>query len=608
MYRRFGAPALFISLFALLSCSAWGAGTDVDALLGELSSQGNGRWGLMALIAISTLASEDLSCIAAGLLAAKGRMSPADAVLAGYAGILMGDCLIYCLGRIFGVSLLRKAPFRWVLSEKAVLAAEKHFSRRGAVIVFASRFLPGSRSATCFAAGALKQPASRFMPLFALAALAWTPLLVLGTMQIGRGIIALYGSYARWALPVLLALALVILFATRILLPLFTWRGRRLLLGRYKRITHWEYWPLYVTIWPTFFYILYLGFIKYRRPTLFTLANPGIPPDGGTIGESKARIYKALARAGDAILPWTLVPARLGAKERMEAVEAFMREHGLSYPIVLKSDEGQRSLGVKVIRNERAAWQYVQAMPGDTIAQAYCPGREYGVFYVRMPDEEHGKIISLTEKHITYVTGNGRDSLERLILADERAVCMAKIFLKRFEERLDEIPAAGEQIELVDIGTHAQGALFTDGATLETPELFAEIERITKCFDGFYFGRYDLRCPSQKDLQAGRNIRVIELNGVTGQCSHVYQPGYSVFYMWRTIWKQWSIAFEIGHRNALLGCKPMPKIAFIRHWRAAVHRQDKVRESIANAGAPSNVRPTDTLEEVELPQSVESAQ
>ncbi len=580
MYSRLRAPLIAIATVLLCLC-AYGEGQVVEEIVSELGNGGQGRVGLMALVAIGTLASEDLSCIAAGLLAAKGRMDPADAVLASYIGIFSGDTLIYWLGRMFGVPLLRRAPFKWLLRERAVQSAEKHFARRGAIIIFLSRFLPGSRSATCFAAGALSQSAPRFMLLFAIAALAWTPLLVLGTMEIGRGAIDLYGAYAKWALPALAALAIMLLLATRLVLPLFTWRGRRLLHSRWMRLTHWEFWPLCVTIWPIFFYILYLGFIKFRRPTLFTLANPGIAPDGGTIGESKAAIYRALAGAGEAILPWTLVPAKLGTKERMEQVEAFMREKGLAYPIVLKSDEGQRSLGVKIIRDERSAWQYLSAMPGDTIAQAYCPGREYGIFHVRMPGEELGRIISLTEKHITYVTGNGLDTLETLILADARAVCMARAFLKRFEERLSEVPADGERVELVDIGTHAQGALFTDGARLQTPEMLAEIARISKCFEGFHFGRYDLRCPSEEDLKAGRNFRVIELNGVTGQCSHVNNPGYDVFYMWRTIMGQWRIAFEIGAANAALGMQPMGKMAFIRHWRAAVHRQDRLRESMA---------------------------
>jgi len=568
-----------IPALILAAHPAAGADLSVDGLLRIFDPAGPGRAGLMLLIALFTLVSEDLACIAAGLLAAKGQMAPVDAVIAGYLGIFSGDVMIYWLGRIFGVPLLTRAPFCWFMSAEAVRQAEKHFARRGAVIIFASRFLPGSRSATCFAAGALRQHAGRFTALFALAAAAWTPLLVLGTMQIGRGAIGIYGAYAKWALPGFVAAALLLYVLVRLVMPLFTWRGRRMLLCRWRRLTHWEYWPLLATTGPVVLHILYLGFIRYRSPTLFTIANPCIPPDGGVIGESKDAIYKGLASAGDVILPWALIPAAAPTHEKLLRVKDFMQDKGLDFPIVLKSDEGQRSLGVMIIHDAEQAREYLARSPSDSIAQAYAPGREYGVFYVRVPGHEQGRIISITEKRLSHVTGNGKDTLERLILSDPRAVCMAPTFLKRFEDRLDSVPATGQKVDLVDIGTHAQGALFTDGAHLFSPALMEEIERITRCFKGFYFGRYDLRAPSEADFVAGRKLRVIELNGVTGQCSHVYSPGNSVFYMWKTIMAQWSIAFEIGYHNLALGHVPMGKMAFIRHWRAAVHRQDLLRRS-----------------------------
>ncbi|HNX04543.1 MAG TPA: hypothetical protein PKI32_03535, partial [Opitutales bacterium] len=314
-----------------------------------------------------------------------------------------------------------------------------------------------------------------------------------------------------------------------------------------------------------------------------TVVNPGIPPDSGFIGESKDLIYKALSGAGDTVLPWRKIDAALPLSARMETLHDFMEKEALAYPVVLKSDEGQRSLGVKVIRSEAAARDYLEAAPGATIAQKYCEGVEFGVFYVRCPSWEKGRIISITEKHLSYVTGDGISTLEELILNDPRAVCMAKVFLARFEERLDCVPATGEKVELVDIGTHAQGALFTDGAKYNTPALLNEIERISRCFEGYHLGRYDLRAPSAEALMRGEGIRIIELNGVTGQCSHVYSPGNSVFYAWRTIMAQWDIAAAIAMENIALGHKPMKPAAFLRHWRDSARRQSRVREMMQAA-------------------------
>ncbi len=51
----------------------------------------------------------------------------------------------------------------------------------------------------------------------------------------------------------------------------------------------------------------------------------------------------------------------------------------------------------------------------------------------------------------------------RSILADDRAVCMARYYLEANLERLDEIPAAAERVQLVEIGNHCRGTVFLDG-------------------------------------------------------------------------------------------------------------------------------------------------
>ena len=580
MQRSLTPIILLLTAFAT-TCACAVPDSGQLALFSSVDAADTGRVALFAIIAFSTFISEDLACIAAGLLAARGKMPPFDAVAACYVGIVAGDMLIFAAGRTLGAAILPRAPLRWFLRPGTVALANAQFVKRGAAIIFISRFVPGSRAATSFAAGSLKQHAGRFAVLFALAAAVWTPLLVLASMQMGRGILACYNSYARWALPCLFAAALGLFVLLRIAIPLFSWRGRRLLLSRWRRFSRWEYWPIWAASGPVFFYVLYLGFIKYRKPTLFTVVNPGIPPESGFIGESKDAIYRALSGAGEVILPWVKIPAALAPDARLELMRRFMHERALAYPIVLKSDEGQRSLGVSVIHDEAQAASYLGRAPGDTLAQAYAPGVEFGVFYVRMPSEEHGRIISITEKHLTYVTGDGTSTLEALILGDPRAVCSAPVFLARFGDRLETVPAKGESVELVDIGTHAQGALFTDGANYNTPALLAEIERISQCFDGFYFGRYDLRAPSAEALMQGRGLKIIELNGVTGQCSHVYSPGNSVFYAWKTIMAQWRTAFKIAAENERRGHKPMPVIQFIKHWKAAAKRQQRVRESMA---------------------------
>src|SRR5206468_3035324 len=131
------------------------------------------------------------------------------------------------------------------------------------------------------------------------------------------------------------------------------------------------------------------------------------------------------------------------------------------------------------------------------------------------PGEETGRILSITEKRMPVLLGDGVRSVEQLILDDDRAVCMADWYLRKNEDQASRVPANGERVQLVEIGTHALGSIFLDGMKELTPELEAAVDGIAKTFDGFYFGRFDVRTPSIEDLRRGINLKVVELNGVT---------------------------------------------------------------------------------------------
>jgi len=147
--------------------------------------------------------------------------------------------------------------------------------------------------------------------------------------------------------------------------------------------------------------------------------------------------------------------------------------------------------------------------------------------------------------------------LEELVLADDRAICMSDFYLRKNSARAQQVPTAGERVQLVEIGTHCRGAIFLDGGDTITPALEEVIDRIARNFDGFFFGRFDIRVPSREDLAAGRNLKIIELNGVTSEATHIYDPKLSLFEAYCVLFKQWRIAFEIGDRNRAQGVRPV---------------------------------------------------
>jgi hypothetical protein len=277
---------------------------------------------------------------------------------------------------------------------------------------------------------------------------------------------------------------------------------------------------------------LYLTF-KYRSLTSHTAGNPAIP-GGGFVGESKADILNGLRHSAEFLARTKCLLAALQYTENLNRIRTFQQRFGLGFPVVLKPDIGERGAGVAIVKDEYHAGQYLAHARGDILVQEFLPGYEFGIFYFRKPGEAQGNIFSVTEKRLLTVTGDGHRTLEELILADDRAVCMAPLHLRRHAGELASVPAAGEIVPLVEVGTHSRGALFLDGAWVRTPELDAAIDRISQSYEGFFFGRYDIKTPSPDDFKAGRNFKIVELNGVTAEATSIYDPRNSLETAYRT--------------------------------------------------------------------------
>jgi hypothetical protein len=448
------------------------------------------------------------------------------------------------------------------------------FTRKGAVLVFVTRFLPGTRLPTYFAAGMLRARVLPFAFWFLVACALWTPALVGLAAVYGEATMGLMrGLQSRLWLYLLVA-GLALYVVVELVVPLFSWRGRRLLLSRWRRLTRWEFWPRWAFYPPVVLYVIWLSF-RHRRLALFTAANPAIP-GGGFVGESKSAILEGLAGGGK-VARFELIPSFVEPAERVAQAMAFKARLGLDWPLVLKPDVGERGSGVAIVRSEVALDLYLAQAAGDTIVQEYAPGLEFGVFYYRLPDEPIGTVFSITEKRFPTVVGDGERSLEELILADDRAVCMAPYYLRLHANHLADLPARGDQVQLVELGTHCRGAAFHDGGWIRSPALEDAIDRLSRPFTGFWFGRYDIRTPSVDDFRAGRNFKVVELNGALSEATHIYDPKNGLGLAYRTLFTQWRVLFEIAARNVRNGARPatlreLGRLMRAHHYAIRSHR------------------------------------
>lgn len=558
LFRESGSPVLNnrgLLLFGLVCLLLFPGAVHAGDLLGHLQSAESAEypvWLLFILIAAGTLISEDLTCVTAGLLAANGAISFFTGVAACFTGILFGDLSLYFAGRIFGREIIKYRPFRWMLNPESLEASAERFKHTGILAVFVSRFIPGSRIPVFVAAGVLRISFRRLLFFFVLACLIWTPLLVGLSMKIGDQLMGWLTAYSRAIWIIIPVLALIIWLAAELVLPLFNRRGRRLVRGKWQRLTQWEYWPLWIFYIPVVFYVLWLA-VKHRSVTLFTAANPGMPAGGGVIGESKSEILSNLnAGQCDVVASFELIQPHVSQEEQMDRIRAFQEATGTLYPLVCKPDKGQRGRGVAVVRNEEQLNQYLQNHEEPFLVQEYVQGTEYGVFYVRHPGEENGRIISITEKFFPFVIGDGKHTLEELILNEAPLLAMARYYFQFNHARLFDVIPEGERVQLIDLGTHCRGAVFGDARKLINERLEQVFDKISASYEGFYFGRYDVRVSSKDDFAAGHGFKIIELNGVTSEVTHIYEHGYPLRQAYNDLFEQWRLAYEIGGQNIKL--------------------------------------------------------
>ncbi len=563
-----------------------------NAEIGGFGFSRQTHWAIVVLlIALATLVSEDLTVIAAGLLVSTQRVDIAVALLGCYIGILGGDWGLVLLGRFAGRRVLRFRFFRKAIPERSLKRWEKLFDNNLAKAVFLSRMLPGTRLPMYVSAGILSRRLPEFMFWMAVAIAVWTPLLLGLALVIGAPIYSFFAEVVHGPLAVVLAfviLFVIIRFATY----QATYSGRHKFAADMKRLTAYEFWPAAVFYLPLIPKLIHLAATRGGL-LAFTCANPGIRPAGGVVHEPKTDIIRALSAAArridrpDLVLPAVCIAFESDEDARTDSIRAAIETNPQlgGHPLVLKPERAQRGVGVRIVRSEEDTHRYAADATGDTQAQRYHPGpHEVGIFWSRVPtagkpvDEWPGEIFSVTRKTFPVIVGDGEHTIEHLIWDHRRYRMQAAVFLRRFEDRLDEILPAGEELALTQAGNHAQGTMFSDGADLITPELARTIDDLAQAYRDeetgarIDFGRFDARFASFDDLKAGKGLAVVELNGVLSESTNLYDPERSIRWAYATLFRQWTRLYDIAAARKAEGARPASALALLRLVRENARR------------------------------------
>jgi membrane protein DedA with SNARE-associated domain len=164
---------------------------------------------------------EDITLIAAGALAYHQTANVWGMIATGLAGVMLGDCAMFFLGRHYGLAIAKKKFIARLLPEERLSRVGEILKTKGTKILFAARFMPGLRSPLFFTAGALGVPARTFIFYDGMAALISVPAIVYSVYYFGHQMEAVIAAIQR------ANQGIVIVIATIALVFIFKWRKRR---------------------------------------------------------------------------------------------------------------------------------------------------------------------------------------------------------------------------------------------------------------------------------------------------------------------------------------------------------------------------------------------
>ncbi|MDH7508509.1 MAG: DedA family protein [Methanomassiliicoccales archaeon] len=133
---------------------------------------------LMALESANVPLPSEIILPFSGWLVYEGKMDIVAASLAGAIGCTLGSIISYIIGLYGGRAFVVRYGRYVLFDERALVAAERLFSKYGDAIVFLSRLLPIIRTFISLPAGMAKMNFSRFVILSFFGSLPWCFILV----------------------------------------------------------------------------------------------------------------------------------------------------------------------------------------------------------------------------------------------------------------------------------------------------------------------------------------------------------------------------------------------------------------------------------------------
>lgn len=287
--------------------------------------------------------------------------------------------------------------------------------------------------------------------------------------------------------------------------------------------------------------------------------------------DSKIEIYD--------LIPQKYYPKTRFIREKtpFEAVLKKLESSKIEFPYIVKPDIGLRGSAVKKVHTVVELESYHNKANFDYLLQDLIPyENEVGIFYVRFPDEDKGRITGIVAKEFLIVVGDGVSTMETLIKGNPRYELQLKTLQKEYGSQLLDILPKGEKRNLVPYGNHARGAKFLDYSHLISPELTKVINEVCLQIPEFYFGRLDVMFQSWSALERGENFSIVELNGAASEPTHIYDPKHSIFFAWRELAKHITFMYKISVLNHKKGHPYLSHKEGMKQYRLHLEQSKKI--------------------------------
>lgn len=557
------------------------------------------------LIYFMTFLHEDAAILAAAFSRVEHGMPLVYAYGSIFLGIISGDLIIYGLGHFAQKNAWLRSKIIGPKVERIKMWLERHLVR----VLLLCRITPGLLFPTFVACGWFKISFRRFAVITIVSGVVYSSVVLTAIILFGD-LVLVHFDYWAW----ILLLAVIVGFGIRNAMkprwskatedamgdlpPSFLKVFRNYMpslkhkFNGMPSVDGIKTWVSFAERLPNGLFYLPVGLrwlwlsVRYRSLTLPTVSNPMIET-GGFWGESKSTI---MAQVGEDQQAWMAEFVALhrngsGAESDLEEAMSLMNGKGMVFPVVVKPDVGWQGYGVRLVEDQDGLFQYISLFPkGEkmVLQRPVLHDGEAGVFYVRMPGEAHGRILSVTLRYFPYVYGDGVSTLEELIRNNPRSKLRAGFYLgsksehQGFdEEHLKMVPAQGELVRLSFIGSIRVGGLYRDASNLITPEMTKRFDEIAQSMPEFYFGRFDIRFESTELLQQGKGFSIIEINGAGSEAIHAWDPEVPLFKLYRELFQTQSLLFKVSAINRSRGYRPMRITDFLK----AAKRQNKLIDS-----------------------------